>query len=508
MPPALRNANGGNNNATGAPVAMTQQQLNALLNDIVSQVNAANAARVANPRNNAVPSYAIPPEQVANAVTGDMKDSPHGKRFKDGIDVKITDVQWQELDQQILGLTNADVHALCNENVEHPHDYALLDADTLDAVLANLKKSGHPLKAHTQKMVKYWRCFAQFLDNTDRYIRGEHFTKDAIMSCGLQLRVLEDSKDAKDTPSKLPKLTNLTDPLAWIDNAMKVFAQLTGNDNLPLGYIIRHDVIVEVDPRDDDSRIIPGKCYSKKHGLLRNELIACRTHNDGVYDNNNVIVYNHMETALKGTKFASILTEYEKTKDGRAVWLALMKYHGGEERWEKSYTTLNKALSSPPWKSSADVTLETRIGLFKLIFDRMELACEYTSHTPFTEREKVPKLLDSLDNNDADLKASIAQICADLPGLGSDFQACCSLLIPVDPVEAKITKSGSKRGFDAMVSATSFLGRGSSTGVDLCWYPNKEFKTLSPEQRAELRAWRQMLDSDGKGLSALYIIFT
>ena len=120
----------------------------------------------------------------------------------------------------------------------------------------------------------------------------------------------------------------------------------------------------------------------------------------------------------------------------------------------------------------------------------MELCCDYTSHTPFSEREKVLKLLDSLDNNDADLTASIAQIRADLPGLGSNFQRCCSLLILADPVEAKITKTGSKRGFDAMVSATSLSGR-VSTGVDLCWYLNKEFQALSTEQRAELREWRQ-----------------
>ena len=62
-------------------VVMTQQQLNALLNGIIAQVNAANAARVANPRNNAATSYAVPPEQLLNPTTGDMEDSPLGKRF-------------------------------------------------------------------------------------------------------------------------------------------------------------------------------------------------------------------------------------------------------------------------------------------------------------------------------------------------------------------------------------------------------------------------------------------
>ena len=90
-------------------VTMTQQQLNTLLAGIVAQIN---GGRAANARNNAAPNYAVPPEQVLNAATGDMEDSPLGKRFQDGTDVKITDIQWQALDQQILGLTNADVHAL------------------------------------------------------------------------------------------------------------------------------------------------------------------------------------------------------------------------------------------------------------------------------------------------------------------------------------------------------------------------------------------------------------
>ena len=96
-------------------------------------------------------------------------------------------------------------------------------------------------------MVKYWRCFAQLLETTGRCIRGEHFTKEAIESCGLQSRVLEDEKDSKDAPT-LPKLSDSTYTLAWIVNATKVFAQMIDDDNLPLGYVICRDAIVDADP--------------------------------------------------------------------------------------------------------------------------------------------------------------------------------------------------------------------------------------------------------------------
>ena len=116
----------------------------------------------------------------------------------------------------------------------------------------------------------------------------------------VQSKALEDSKDGKDVPSKLAKLSDLTDPLAWIESSIKTFSQLIRNENLPLGYAICKDVTVERDPAD--APLLPNKCYSKKHGLLQNELIARRTHDDGVYDTYKEIVYNFMQEALSGTK--------------------------------------------------------------------------------------------------------------------------------------------------------------------------------------------------------------
>ena len=40
---------------------------------------------------------------------------------------------------------------------------------------------------------------------------------------------------------------------------------------------------------------------------------------------------------------------------------------------------------------------------------------------------------------------------------GFDFQACCSIIVPVDPVEWKLMKNGTERGFYATVSASRYL---------------------------------------------------
>lgn len=254
-----------------------------------------------------------------------------------------------------------------------------------------------------------------------------------------------------------------------------------------MGYVIHKDVRVEKDPKDHP--ILDKKCFSEKHGSLRNELIARRTHDDRVYDSNNEMVYNFLREAFKGTKYLSILKDFEKTSDGRGVWMQFIKNHGDESRWDQSYAKLESVLARK-WKSLGDMTLVDHVGTLQKIFERMNLACEHTCHTPLTDREKVMRLLDSIENSDQMLTtAHIANINGDLSGKGSNFQDTVSHLLLADPVEKRLTKSGTKRKYDAVVSGTQLAGRCNETGVDLCWYPTAEFRELSTMKKNALREW-------------------
>lgn len=114
----------------------------------------------------------------------------------------------------VLELDNANIDALRDEGIKFLWDFAKLDPDRMDALLSNLKKLGQPLKAYSQKMVKSYRDYAKFLTKCDYSICGEHFTKDAIVCCSVKYQALKDSKDSKDSPLKLAKLLDNTDPLA------------------------------------------------------------------------------------------------------------------------------------------------------------------------------------------------------------------------------------------------------------------------------------------------------
>lgn len=88
------------------------------------------------------------------------------------------------------------------------------------------------------------------------------------------------------------------------------------------------------------------------------------------------------------------------------------------------------------------------------------------------------KLLDLINNDNVILTAHITNNNDNLCGKRSNFQAVVSHLLLIDPVEKKLTKSGSKCSFDALVYAILLLERIHSTGADLCWCSTPEFRKL------------------------------
>ena len=68
-----------------------------------------------------------------------------GKRFIDGTDDKITALQQKAQNEKYFRIDGkTDVHTLCNEGFNNLLNYAILDADTLDTVLANIIIAGYP----------------------------------------------------------------------------------------------------------------------------------------------------------------------------------------------------------------------------------------------------------------------------------------------------------------------------------------------------------------------------
>ena len=98
-------------------------------------------------------------------------------------------------------------------------------------------------------------------------MKNQYLTYDSIKSHAVQFKALKDSKEVRG----LPKLTEMTDVLSWVDTADKYLQKILGQDHSPLAYLTRDNVIIPATTdnllqaalRCDDSHLFWGKpCFS------------------------------------------------------------------------------------------------------------------------------------------------------------------------------------------------------------------------------------------------------
>ena len=260
-------------------------------------------------------------------------------------------------------------------------------------------------------------------------MKNQYLTYDLIESHKVQFKALKDSNEV----GELPKLTVETDVLSWVDTAKKYLLKLLGQDNSPLEYLTRDNVIVPATTDD----LIPGKCYLLTHKSLVGEMVGWKDHSGSCVETDKVILFGHLEKALKDEPYELCLQPHEGSKDGLAVMESLLQQHGGNPKWEKAHTSKTKALDNKWNSTGAAKTLTNHIASFRVAMVDIKRCCLHTDQTPPTEREQVLKLIASIMTSEPLLIAHILQVNADPGGLGANFEATAIHLMLAEPIETK-----------------------------------------------------------------------
>lgn len=66
-------------------------------------------------------------------------------------------------------------------------------------------------------------------------------------------------------------------------------------------------------------------------GSVEMEMIACLLHRHPLFKSDNRQVFDVIEAALRGTSISPTITQFRKTRDGRAAYLALVSQHAGRD---------------------------------------------------------------------------------------------------------------------------------------------------------------------------------
>jgi hypothetical protein len=310
----------------------------------------------------------------------------------------------------------------------------------------------------------------------------------------IQWKALKDKKD-EDIPD-VPKITKALPIIKWTEAFTDFLDRVIGVRTIPLCYVIREEVqVTQVAPP-----LANDQPHSTEHGSVEAELIARSSHQHPLFRGDNASVYHFLEEATRSTSYAASIKPFQRTKDGRGAWIALVSQFAGTDKWEAEIKRQEQLLQTRVWKGQSNFSLENFVSQHRNAFVSMQACAQHVQYQLPNEHSRVGFLLDAIQCSDAGLQAAMASVRTDNgpQGMRNNFETTASHLLPYDPVARKRIATNKRdnsliSGVEGDVSAFNAnkkLGIG-KTGVHFRFYKKPEYAKLTDEQKLELKEWRE-----------------
>jgi hypothetical protein len=279
------------------------------------------------------------------------------------------------------------------------------------------------------------------------------------------------AKKKEDGP-ETPKIAKGLNIMKWSESFVDTLNRCIGVRMTALVYVIRESAIPPA-----ITALAAGQPHSTNAGSIEQELIDRASHTHALFRDDNATVYYKFEEATQGTMFAASIKPFQRMKDGRGAYAAIITQFAGEDKWENEIKTKEAILHQTQWKGQSNYSLERH-------YVSLVACAEHVDYQLPNEHSRVGYLLESVQNNDPGLQAAMANVrCSKgVEGMRSNFEGTVANILPYCPV-AKKRISGSKRGPGEISEVTgekfegsnvsSFgvkTGQGPATGVHLCYH--------------------------------------
>jgi hypothetical protein len=309
----------------------------------------------------------------------------------------------------------------------------------------------------------------------------------------------------KEDNPETPKITRSLPIINWTEAFYDFLHRVIGVRTIPLAYVVRQEVEVPFTAPE----LANGQPYAEVYGSVEAELIARASHNHPMFREDNAAVYYLLEEATRSTGYAASIKPFQRQKNGRAAWLAIVGQYAGDDKWRALIKASEEIIHTRRWKGASMFSLEKFIGQHRSAFVSLSQCAEHVPYQLPNELSRVTYLLDSIECMDPPLQAAMALVRNDSGPSGkmNDFEATASFILPHDPVARKRTQSATtgKRTNAEISEATAIKGTtgakarvGPKTGVELRFHTKAEYKNLTQDQRAELKEFRDAREQNGQ----------
>ena len=123
--------------------------------------------------------------------------------------------------------------------------------------------------------------------------------------------------------------------------------------------------------------LLPDKPYSKETGSVLEELILYSSHDHPLFKLDSSELYGEIEVATRGTVYAATIKPFQKTRDGRGAYMALIEQFAGRDKWLVEWQKNEECLHTGVWKGNGTFTLEQFCSKHRLANEQLKLAAVY-----------------------------------------------------------------------------------------------------------------------------------
>jgi hypothetical protein len=95
-----------------------------------------------------------------------------------------------------------------------------------------------------------------------------------------------------------------------------------------------------------------------------------------LFRDDNASVFDDIEEATRGTKYASSISPFKRRKDGRAAFLALKEQHAGQAHWDKEAKLANDFLLNRKFVGGSGMSLERFLSLHRQMIVTLQNCAE------------------------------------------------------------------------------------------------------------------------------------
>jgi hypothetical protein len=131
----------------------------------------------------------------------------------------------------------------------------------------------------------------------------------------------------KEDPPETPKISKTLPVIKWTESFRDFLNRVIGVRAIPLCYVIRETVNVS-------AAATANQPLSNEHESVTGELVARASHEHALFRDDNAAVYHYLEEATRSPAYAASIKPFQRSKDGRGTWLALLGQYAGNDKRE------------------------------------------------------------------------------------------------------------------------------------------------------------------------------